>query len=298
MTREYRHRSLNRRDFLKTAFATAAAGAMTRSAAAPAPALSGASVIDANVHLSRWPTRRLRGDDAEALAAMLRRQGVKQAWAGTLDPLLQKDIAGANARLAEACRRHGRGLFVPFGTVNPLAVDWEEDLRRCAEEHRMPGIRLHPNYHGFRLDNPSFARLLGKAAERRLIVQVAIVMEDERMMHPLLRVEPVDTAPLADVVRKTPHLRLVLLNALRTVRGQPLLDLIRSGDVYVEMAMLEGLGALGTLLEQVPVERILFGSNAPLFYLESAFLKLKESSPDHGQLARIVRQNAAHLLKD
>ena len=295
MTREYMNRSLDRRDFLKTAFATAAAGALTRSAAAPA--LPGASVIDTNVHLSRWPTRRLRGDDAEALAAMLRKQGGKQAWAGTLDPLLQKDIAGANARLAEACRRHGRDLFVPFGTVNPLAADWEEDLRRCAEEHRMPGIRLYPNYHGFRLDDPAFARLLGMAAERHSSVQMAIVMQDERMMHPLMRVEPVDTAPLAAVVRKTPHSRLVLLNALRTVRGQPLLDLIRSGDVYVEMAMLEGLGALGTLLEHIPVERILFGSNAPLFYLESAFLKLKESSPDQGQLARIVRQNAPHLLK-
>jgi len=253
-------------------------------------------LIDVNVNLSRWPLRRLRGDDTSALVAMLRRRGVVQAWVGSFDGLLHKDIASVNARLADECRRHGRGLLLPFGSINPKLPDWEEELRRCAEERRMPGIRLHPNYHGYKLDDPDFARLLRLAAARRLIVQLAVVMEDERMMHPLLRVEPVDTDPLINLVKQTPGLRLMLLNALRTVRDRPLADLIAAGEVYVEISMLEGVGGLANLLAQVPMSRVLFGSHAPLFYFESALLKLKESPLSEEQLRAIRSGNAQRFL--
>ena len=159
----------------------------------------------------------------------------------------------------------------------------------------MPGIRLNPNYHGYKLDDRDFARLLRLATERRLLVQIALVMEDERMMHPLLRVEPVDVSPLTSLIKQTPGLRLVLLNAIGKLRGQPLIDLIAAGEVYVEISMLEGVGGVENLLTQVPMNRILFGSYAPLFYFESAFLKLKESRLSEEQLHAICRGNAQHL---
>jgi predicted TIM-barrel fold metal-dependent hydrolase len=160
----------------------------------------------------------------------------------------------------------------------------------------MPGIRLHPNYHGYKLDDPDFRRLAQMAAKRGLLVQLALVMEDERMMHPLLRVEPVDTAPLVDLVKQIPGLRLVLLNALRTLRAKPLLDLIAAGEVYVEIAMLEGVGGIANLLAQVPVHRVLFGSHAPLFYFEAALLKLKESPLTDQQRRALRIDNARRLL--
>jgi hypothetical protein len=254
------------------------------------------SLTDVNVSLGRWPMRRLPCDEPERLVAKLRSRGVTQAWVSSFHGLLQKDLGAVNARLAEDCRRHGRGLLLPFGSINPKQRGWEQDLQRCADVHRMRGVRLHPNYHGYRLDDPGFARLLKLATDHRLIVQLALVMEDERTMHPLLRVEPVDPAPLAELVRQTPGLRLVLINALRTQRGESLRKLIQAGDVSVEISMLEGVGGLCNLLEQLPVDRILFGSHAPLFYFEAAELKLSESPLAREQRRAITHENAKRLL--
>lgn len=291
--------SLSRRSFLGAAAAAGVLAWPREAAAAPPPpglALPPVgSLVDVNLNLSRWPLRRLPADETTALVWKLRHSGVAEGWAGSFDGLLHKDLGAVNARLADECRRAGRGMLRPFGSVNPMLPDWEEELWRCAEVHRMPGIRLHPNYHGYRLDHPAFARLLRLAAERRLIVQLALAMEDERMMHPLLRVEPVDVAPLAALARQTPGLRLALLNALRTLRGPALRGLIAAGELYVEISMLEGVGGLANLLEQVPLERVLFGSHAPLFYFESALLKLKESPLSPDQLHAIASGNARRL---
>ncbi len=160
----------------------------------------------------------------------------------------------------------------------------------------MPGIRLHPAYHGYPLDDPALARLLRLAAARGLVVQIALCMEDRRTMHPLFQVDPPATAPLAALVRATPGLRLELLNALKVLRGKPLVDLLGAGDVCVEIAMLEGVGGVGNLLAQAPPGRVLFGSHAPLFCLESALLKLKESPIAGEQLRAVRHDNARRLL--
>jgi len=169
-------------------------------------------IVDTNVNISRWPFRRLPGDETPDLVARLRRRNVVQAWAGSFDGILHKDIAGVNARLAAECNTYGKGFLAPFGSINPKLPDWQEDVRRCAKDYRMPGIRLHPNYHGYELKDPVFAELLHVAAASGLMVQLVVSMEDIRTQHPLMRVPPVDLSALAQVVKSQPSTRLILLN--------------------------------------------------------------------------------------
>ncbi len=296
----------SRREFLRTTAAglAAAASGLSFDAAAAASGLPAQSreaagqgrLVDVNVSLGRWPCRRLPLDETSALAAKLRRAGVKEAWAGSFEGVLHKDLGAVNARLAEECRKQGRGLLVPLGSVNPTLPAWEEDLCRCHEQHRMPGIRLHPNYHGYKLDDPAFARLLDLAAGCGLIVQLVVMIEDERTQPPLMRVPHVDVTPLLTLLASRPGLRVVLLNWCRGVKPALLLRLAAAGQVYFDIATLEGVGGVASLLQQVPAERVVFGSHAPFFYLESALLKLQESALSEGDLTVVRSGNARRLL--
>ena len=160
----------------------------------------------------------------------------------------------------------------------------------------MPGVRLHPNYHGYKLDDPVFAELLQLATARGLIVQLAGGMEDERTQHPLMRVPPVDLTPLAEMVKSTLGLRLELLNCGSYVDREQLPALLDVGNVYTEISMLESVAGVNRLARDIPLARVLFGSYYPFFDFESALLKMQESGLDGSAQKAICEDNARRLI--
>lgn len=255
------------------------------------------ALIDTNVSLSRWPCRRLPYDDTPGLVEHLQRHGITQAWAGSFDALLHRDVAGVNLRVAAACREAGSGVLQPVGCVNPALPDWQDDLRRCAAEHEMRMIRLHPNYHRYSLSDPVFAELLDLALQRQLIVQIAARMEDPRTHHPLLHVPDVDFTPLPALLQARSGLRVVITNGLQVLKGATRAELAALPNVCIDIATQEGVGGLSQLIREFAWERVLFGSHCPFFVLQSAVLKLQESELGAEIQQAIMHGNASRLLQ-
>jgi hypothetical protein len=264
-------------------------------------------MIDTYVELFPWPFRRLGGDEPAELVARLRKKGVTQAWAGSNEALLMRDVTGVNTRLAAACRQHGPNFLVPFGTVNPQQPDWQEDLRRCHEDHHMVGIRLYPNYHGYTLDDPVFAELLSLAASRKLLVQIALSMEDPRVQFPLMQVPPVNPTPLAGLIKRIPNLRLVLLGrgywggprTANTPAGTAEMtqEIAQADNIYFDISNVEGVGGVARFIARTSPSRVVFGSHVPFFYFDSALLKVWEASLPEAQTKAVLEGNALALLQ-
>src|SRR6185436_4710864 len=119
---------INRRHFLKTSLLGAAAVSVAEQQSLRAAETAvGPGIVDTNVNLFDWPFRALKYRDPKALVTKLKKHRVIEAWAGSFEALLAKDMDGVNARLAAECRAQA-GFLIPFGSANLAWPDWEEDV--------------------------------------------------------------------------------------------------------------------------------------------------------------------------
>lgn len=254
-----------------------------------------AELIDVNVYHGRWPFRSLQLDAPELLADALTRRGVRQAWVGSLDAILHRDMATVNERTAATCQRFADQGWRAVGCVNPTLPDWEDDLRRCHQQHGMFAIRLHPNYHGYRLEDAKGRKLLELASDLGLLVQIAISMEDERTQHPLMQVPKTDPKPLMGLLEDLPQLRVMLLNLFHGFRADLAGSLAKPSRVWFDIATLEGVEGVAKLVAATDADSVVYGSYQPLFYLDAAYFKLIESGLPDSTLARIASTNASQF---
>jgi len=69
-----------------------------------------------------------------------------------------------------------------------------------------------------------------------------------------------------------------------------------TGRVYYDLAMLEGAEGLARLRQTVPFPGVLFGSNFPLYYFDSAWLKVREAGLPPAEEQAVLSRNAVRVL--
>jgi len=109
---------------------------------------------------------------------------------------------------------------------------------------------------------------------------------------------------LAKLAAAIPEAKIQLLHFPNSPQAEGFAEFIKQSNTYVEISRFEGNGAIGRMIGtaeglpslHVPVERILFGSHAPYFPVETALLKLIESPLGVSQLRVITNENARRLM--
>jgi predicted TIM-barrel fold metal-dependent hydrolase len=270
------------------------------------PLDSNPDIIDTNINLFKWPFRQMKYGETKSLVAKLRKHRITQAWAGSFEALFSKSIGEMNARLTEECRAKGEGVLIPFGTVNLAWPDWEEDLRRCHEVYKMPGIRIYPAYQTFDLSHVDFPRLVSKATDRGLIIQIVGDLEDSRVHHPIVLAREISFDPLVDIMKNNPKAKIELLCWNERVSRDLLNKFIAETSIMLDISWLESEGAIRRMIDgnswsgpqtPVPVERFLFGSHAPLFPVEASMIRLFESPLTLEQMKAVMNVNARRFIK-
>jgi predicted TIM-barrel fold metal-dependent hydrolase len=127
-------------------------------------------IVDAHTHLGNdiyagdW-TGESTDADADKYAQSMRAAGVDRGFMFTIAGLTQ-DPQSRNDELARARDRYP-DLMLPWGTVDPYwpAGKIRQEMRRCIEELRFYGFKLHPWLQGFSLMGPGMEVVAEECAQ-------------------------------------------------------------------------------------------------------------------------------------
>ena len=256
-------------------------------------------IFDCHAYVGHYPFRPLRYNDGRGLVELMDREGIDRAAVSSLNALFYRDCQAANEELYHEVQGREQRL-VPLATLNPAYPGYDTDFDRCFDELEMRGLRLCPAYHGYALDDPRSLALMGRAAERELPIFVQVRVEDPRKQHRLLQVPDVPVEQIASAVRKLPRASFVLLDTFDEVKD--LISLLDAAirNVYVDICRLEVYSywdlSLGSLIERLGVERVLFSTGMPFDEPRISKVKLDALDISPEDRARIGGGNLARLL--
>ncbi len=250
-------------------------------------------VIDVNTYVGHWPFRQLRHNTAQALVKQMDRHGIDRAVVSSVHGIFYKDAHAANEELARETRRF-RDRLIPFATLNPTYAGWEEDLRRCAEDLGLCGIRLYPQYHGYGLTDASGLALVDAASELGWVVQVPMQVVDRRQRHRWDLAEDLTPGAFEKAFALRPRTRWMVLNGVG-LNGDRLPSKARFlVEISRQTAVLQK--TIQALLETAGPRHVAFGTGMPFKVPAPQFLKLDVLDVPRWIKERIAWRNAAEML--
>lgn len=191
------------------------------------------------------------------LRASMRQAGIDRS---AVMPIATKpsQVRGINQWAADVNRQFED--IISFGTLHPLMEDWQAEIERLANDG-IPGIKLHPDYQDFFVDDPSLSPIYRALADAGLIL----------MMHAGVDIglpSPVHCTPdrLANVLDTVPELTIIAAHMGGYIMWDDVEKYLVGRDVYFDtsysMADL-GRERMTALIRSHGVDKILFGTDSP-----------------------------------
>lgn len=250
-------------------------------------------LIDVNTYIGHWPFRQLRHNTADALVRRMDERGIDMAVVASIDGILYKNVHPANESLSAQVQPF-RDRLIPFATLNPTYPGWQEDLRRCAEDLRLSGLRLYPHYHGYRLGDPEALTLIDAATALGWAIQVPMRVVDRRQRHKWDLAEDLAADEIYAALAQCPGACWMWLNSL----GLDGARLPAEGPFLVEISRMTAVlqRNIQALIETAGTEHLAFGTGMPFKVPEPALLKLEVLDAPPYMRERIAWRNASEML--
>jgi len=188
------------------------------------------------------------------------------------------------------------GRIVPLASVHPDCEDARGLVARIAASG-LPGIKLHPHFQDFVVDEPRMWPIYEAAAEHGLLV-VLHCGEDFSFPGDSERAHP---ARVLAMHRRFPSLRLVATHMGGWKQWEAALRTVVGTGLYLESSYSLGVApdeVLRRILEAHPPERLLFGTDSPWRDQAQDLERVRGFLGDDSLRRLVLVENAERLLSE
>lgn len=238
--------------------------------------------FDAAAFCGHWPYYRVRNGNLEQMLERYRAVGIDGGLMSSLDAVFYQDPWEADGQLAKALA--GTNWRVAM-SVNPT-MPWAEQLLLQGKDAGVGAVRLYPCIHGYDEDAPQVVELCRLAGKLELPVIITTRMEDGRMCYLHDQRNP-DMDRIGRLAQQCAHTRFLVSNCL-VAEAKALLPLPE--NLWLDTAGFR-LDFFLETQQDIPPERFLFGSFAPLQCINSAMCMIPE-----GMKQQFMHDNAQAFL--
>jgi predicted TIM-barrel fold metal-dependent hydrolase len=246
-------------------------------------------VVDVAAWVGEYPFRGINGGAREPLKAVLDRLRIERAIASPYEGIFWENGLEVFERARDAHAADDRVELWPV--VRP---GFTRGLEKLLDRHRPRGLRLVPNYHGYRLSDPAVADVMAIARARRMIVQVFQRIADERW-HFMLKVPAVEPFDLDYLTAMFPDQK-ILITGMNSVA--PLASRLRQlPGLYADVSRTRGPQfAIENMVKTLPAEKLVFGSLWPVQIVEATLWQVTTANIEEGVRQGILHENARRML--
>ena len=149
--------------------------------------------------------------------------------------------------------------IVSFGGIHPDCPDWPGELDRL-EKAGIRGLKLHPNFQNLAFDDPRLFPVM-EAVGSRFILMCHVGCEKP------LDKNPASPLKLAKLIALFPTARIIAAHLGGYADGAVALDALAGKDIWLDTSNTARTGeaAARRVIAKHPFDRLLFGSDYPLF---------------------------------
>lgn len=234
-------------------------------------------LIDSNAYVGHWPFRQLKDNTCKGLLDRMNKFGVDMSVVSNLNGIFYKNTQHANEELYDEIRSDKKfsGRFVPFAVINPVYNGWKDDFEICTGKMGMKGIRLHPVYHGYELDNPACVELVKLARDRGIVVALSLRIVDSRTSSWLDVEKEWALKDILPIIKAVPDAKYLILNVSNsTALNAGEMDLFKKTNVVMDTSGRNIINP-GELLKQFGTDKFAFGTHAPILDYWSGLLRIE-----------------------